>query len=62
MELGNKGVKLKLDRNPRPVFPNAGPVHGTPLWNQLPSNQLPSKLKSCGSLVAESLGNISGIF
>lgn len=48
MELGNKGVKLKLDRNPRPVFPNAGPVHRTPLWNQLPSNQLPSKLKAAG--------------
>lgn len=43
MELGNKGVKLKLDRNPRAVFPNAGPVHGTPLWNQLPS-----KLKASG--------------
>lgn len=48
MELGNKGVKLKLDRNPRAVFPNAGPVHGTPLLNQLPSNQLPSKLKAAG--------------
>lgn len=38
MELEGKAVKLKLDRNPKSVFLNVGPVHGPPSWTQSPSN------------------------
>lgn len=31
--LEDKAVKSKLGKNLRSVFPNAGPVHGSPLWN-----------------------------
>lgn len=36
MELEDRAVKIKLNRNPRSVFPNTSPVHGPPLWDQSP--------------------------
>ena len=62
MESGDKAVTLKLDRNPRSVLANAGPVHGPPPWNQSPSKLVKAAGSLASLLAAESLERMPGIF